>query len=156
MKRIVCRSVVISVAILFIFASYFNAQTFTKTSNKKIVLPTAQDALKAVFTNGNILLSSIASCKRQGTTSEDKTILDYLSGVIGFQAEPKSRNSLEFTVKLIRKNGRPRWEAELLFNSRFQSKKDADEVISSNGVKFQMRTQDKKMIPGSLKCTGTG
>lgn len=144
---------------IFLLCTDLNAQSFTKTpapTKKRIVLPTAQDGLKALFSKGNILLSSIPSCKRQGTTPEDRTILDYLSGVIGFQAEPKSQNSLKYTVKLIRKNGRPIWEVELLFGSRFQSREDEEEVISSNGFRFLMRTQDKKMLSGSLTCIGTG
>lgn len=152
-------STLISVTLIFLLAADLNAQSYVKTVSpveKRIVLPTAQDALKAVFANGNILLSSIPSCKRQGTTPEDRTILDYLSGVIGFQAEPKSQNSLKYTIKLTRRNGRPVWEAELLFNSRFQSRATEEEAISSNGVRFLMRTQNKKMISGSLTCTGTG
>lgn len=159
-KKKLSRLIAVLLPIFFVSANYSNAQIFAKTANKiekTIVLPTAQDALKAVFSNGNILLSSIPSCRRQGTTVEDRTILDYLSGVIGFQAEPKSQNSLKYTVKLIRgRNGRHFWECELIFNSRFQSRDDADETISSNGVKFLMRTQDKKLVRGSLTCTGTG
>lgn len=155
-KKRLCFSGLIWLALIFAFAGQIAAQSFVKTTNKKIVLPTAQDALKTVFANGNILLSSIPSCRRQGTTSEDRTILDYLSGIIGFQAEPKSQNSLEYTVALIRKNGKPIWECELIFRTRTQSIGDADETISSNGVKFRMRTQDKRMIRGSLVCTGTG
>lgn len=152
--------ILISATTILLFCNDSNAQSYVKAAKfveRRIVLPTAQDALKTVFSNGNILLSSIPSCKRQGTTLEDKTILDYLSGAVGFQAEPKSQNSLQYTVKLIRsRNGRHFWECELIFNSRFQSKGDADDVISSNGVKFLMRTQDKKMVRGSLTCTGTG
>lgn len=118
---------------------------------EKIVEPTAKEAIKQILSNGNIPLSSIESCKSVGTSATDKTILDFLSGVLSFQAEPNSDNRIEFTFK--QKEGNRNvifWVCALTFYG-----KDAEDVWS-NGVRFDLRNSDRKLVRSSVMCIGTG
>lgn len=118
---------------------------------EKAVEPTAKEAVKQILSNGDILLSSIESCKSVGTSPTDKTILDFLSGVLSFQTMPNSNNRIEFVFKQ-EKGSRNEivWICDLTFFG-----KDAEDVWS-NGVRFKLRNSDRKLVRASVICTGTG
>ena len=151
------RLVFLSLALLF-FAAFGGTiasaqkQTGVKISQAKAVEPTAREAIKLVLANGDIPLSSIASCKSVGTTKSDKTILDYLIGVLAFQAEPESQNRIEFSFKPEKgKRNESVWVCDLIFSG-----KDGEETVYSNGVRFTMRNSDRRLLRESLMCIGTG
>lgn len=118
---------------------------------EKAVEPTAKEAVKQILSNGNILLSSIESCKSVGTSPTDKTILDFLSGVLSFQTMPNSDSRIEFVFKQ-EKGSRNEivWVCDLTFFG-----KDAEDVWS-NGVRFKLRNSDRKLVRSSVMCIGTG
>ncbi len=133
------------------------AQLPVGNADKNNVPPTAQQALKAILSNGDVPLTSIPSCKSMGTTFEDRMLLDFLSGVIAFQTEPESQNSLEYTVKSFAdEKGKLFWQCDLLLNFRAEAVGDSDITLASNGVKFLMPRGSKKLVRRSLMCTGTG
>lgn len=148
MKKVFIKFSLIGLTSLFLFSAT-NAQT--KKTDVKVVEPTAKEAIRQVFLNGNILLSAAKDCKSMGTSAEDKTILDFLSGVLSFQAEPDTNNSVEFSFKkeTIKPNAVV-WVCDLLFRGG-----DADSP-AGNGVRFKMRNADRKLMRESLMCIGTG
>lgn len=134
-----------------IFSGAFSAVAQTKNTMKRLVEPTAKEAVKQIFLNGDILLSAGKNCESVGTAKDDKTILDFLSGVLSFQAEPNAKSSIEFTSRQ-EKGVRSElvWVCDLLFRS------GDEESPASNGIRFKMRNSDRKLLRDSLMCIGTG
>lgn len=120
-------------------------------NTRKPFEPTVKEAVRQIFLNGDILLSSAESCRSVGTSPGDKTILDFLSGVLSFQAAPDSQNRIEFSFKQ-EKNVRNEiiWICDLMFYGR------DNEDVWSNGVRFKLRNSDRKLIRSSVMCIGTG
>ena len=134
-----------TVVIVFVWLS-LNASGQAKT-----VEPTAKEAIKQIFLNGNILLSAAKDCQSMRTSPEDKTILDFLSGVLSFQAEPDTKNAVEFSFK--KESGKQKeivWICDLLFRG------GDEESPSGNGIRFKMRNADRRLMRDSLMCIGTG
>ena len=148
MKNVFINFSLIGLIALCLFS---NVAAQVKKTNGKAVKPTAKEAIKQIFSNGDILLSAAKDCQSMGTSSDDRTILDYLSGVLSFQAEPNTNNAIEFTFKQeTGKNKEAVWVCDLLFRSG-----DA-ESPSSNGFRFKMRNSDRRLMRESLMCIGTG
>jgi hypothetical protein len=123
----------------------------TKKYAAKIVEPTAREAIKQVFLNGDMLLTAGRNCESVGTSRNDKTILDFLAGVLSFQAEPKTNNSIEFSFKREKGKGSETvWACNLVFRG------GDEESPSSNGLRFKMRNSDRRLMRESLACIGTG
>lgn len=123
----------------------------TKKRKERIVEPTVKEAIKQVFLNGDISLSAAKHCRGVGTSFDDKTVLDFLSGILSFQATPESSNRIEFVFRRERgKNGELVWACDLQFNG--SDKED----VWSNGVRFKMRDADRKLMRESLTCIGSG
>ena len=121
-----------------------------KQQKEKITEPTAKEALKLIFSNSDISLNVDSSCKGIGSSFDDKTILDYLSGLLAFQTEPETKNRIEF--KFTRKEEKKRlyWVCDLMFLGEEQ------EAVMSYGVRFTMRNSDRKLLRKSVKCIGSG
>lgn len=136
------------------FSSASNAQTSVradKNAEKALVSPTAKESLKVLFANGNLSLAAIGSCKSQKTEESDKTVFDFLSAIIANQSEPKTKTSLEHSAKLITGKNKTRlWQVELTFNNLDEESGDSWNA----GFRFLMRTQNRRMIRGSLECVG--
>jgi hypothetical protein len=123
----------------------------TKKTNGKAIEPTAKEAIKQIFANGDILLSAAKDCQSMKTASDDRTILDFLSGVLSFQTEPNTKNAVEFTFKQERsKLNEIVWVCDLLFRS------GDEESPSGNGIRFKMRNSARRLMRESLMCIGTG
>jgi hypothetical protein len=122
-----------------------------KKTNGKAVEPTAKEAIKQILLNGNILLSAGKNCESVGTSKDDRTILDFLSGVLSFQAEPKTSSAIEFTFTQEKgKRNEIVWVCDLLFRGM------DEENPSSNGIRFKMRNSDRRLMRESVMCIGTG
>jgi hypothetical protein len=148
MKKVFIKFSLIGIISLFLFSA---AVGQTKKSDSKLVEPTPKEAIKQILLNGGILLSAAKNCQSVGTAADDKTILDFLSGVLSFQAAPDSTNQIEFTFKQEKgKQNEPVWVCDLSFKG-----KDAEDVWS-NGIRFKMRNADRKLMRESLMCIGTG
>jgi len=123
----------------------------TKKIEIRISEPTAKEAVKQIFLNGDILLSAGKNCESVGTSKDDRTILDFLSGVLSFQTEPNTKSAIEFSFK--QEKGRKNetfWICDLLFRA------DDEESPSSNGIRFKMRNSDRRLMRESVMCIGTG
>lgn len=148
MKNSFIKFLLIGIVSLILF-TFVEGQT--KKPQAKLVEPTAKEAIKLMLLNGNILLSAAKNCRSVGTSAADKTILDFLSGVLSFQAAPDSINQIEFAFKQEKgSRNEPLWVCDLSFKG-----KDAEDVWS-NGVRFKMRNTDRQMLRESLMCIGTG
>ena len=112
--------------------------------------PTAKEALNLILSNGDIPLTVDESCKSVGSSPNDKTILDYVSGLMSFQTEPNSKNRIEFTFKQKKDDNRLFWVNDLMFLG------ENGEDIWSYGVRFTMRNSDRKMLRKSVICIGAG
>lgn len=130
---------------------FSDAVAQVKKTNGKTVEPTAKEAIKQILLNGNILLSAGKNCESVGTAKDDRTILDFLSGVLSFQAEPNANNTIEFSFKQEKgKRNEIVWVCDLLFRGG-----DA-ESPAGNGVRFTMRNSDRRLLRESVMCIGTG
>ncbi len=148
MKRVFIKFSLLGIVFLFLFSA---ADAQAKKTDAKIVEPTVKEAIRQVLLNGNILLSAAKNCGSVGTSGEDRTLLDFLSGVLSFQAMPESSNQIEFVAKQEKtKSSEIIWICDLTFRG-----KDAEDVWS-NGVRFKMRNADRRLMRESLMCIGTG
>lgn len=139
------RHFILLLAIVLASSVYASAQA------KKAVEPTVKEAVRLILANGDIPLSVNSSCKDVGSSATDKTILDYLSGLLSFQAEPGSSNHIEFkaTAGKGRKNEAV-WVCDLMFYGK------EEEAEWSWGVRFTMRDSDRKLLRETVVCTGSG
>ena len=148
MKRVFLKFFSIGIVSLSLVSAVF-AQT--KKAQNNLTEPTAKEAIRQIFMNGDILLSAAKDCQSMKTSPEDRTILDFLSGVLAFQVEPETNNQIEFSFKQERgKRNEIIWVCDLLFRGG-----DA-ESPSGNGVRFKMRNADRRLMRESLMCIGTG
>ena len=123
----------------------------TKKPETKIIEPTAKEAIKQIFLNGDIRLAEAQYCKGEGMEFSDKTIFDFLSGVLAIQAEPETHNNIEFTFKQEKnKFNELFWVCDVWFLGG-----DKDDIWSY-GVRFKMRNSDRKMLRESLTCISSG
>jgi len=149
MKNIILKFSLIGIVSLLGLFSAADGQT--KKSEAKIIEPTAKEAVKQVFLNGDILLSAGKNCESVGTSKEDRTILDFLSGVLSFQAEPNAKSAIEFSFKQEKgKRNELVWVCDLLFRG------GDEETPWSNGIRFKMRNSDRRLMRESVMCIGTG
>ncbi len=148
MKNSFIKFLLIGTISLFL-VSFVQGQT--KKAEETIVEPTVKEAIKQVILNGDIPLSVGKNCESVGTSPDDKTILDFLSGVLSFQAAPNSANQIEFVFKQ-EKGSRNEivWICDLMFRGK------DDEDVWSNGIRFKMLNSNRKLIRESLSCIGTG
>lgn len=145
-----CRFITFSLSGL-ISLNLFFAASITAQKTTKPIEPTAKEAIKQVFLNSDIPLSSVESCKSVGTSLNDKTILDFLSGVLSFQAEPNNQNRTEFSFKREKSNRNELvWICDLMFYGK------DEEGVWGNGIRFKLRNSDRKLIRSSVMCIGTG
>lgn len=122
-----------------------------KKTKEKIIEPTAKEAIKQVLSNGDIPLSAGKNCGSVGTSKDDRTVLDFLSGVLSFQTAPNSASKIEFAFKQEKgKGGELVWICDLLFKGK------DDEDVWSNGIRFKIRNADRRLLRDSLMCIGTG
>jgi hypothetical protein len=121
-----------------------------KKIEQKVIEPTAKEALKQIFANGNLLLISYPSCESYAASKENKTISDYLSSVLSFQAEPgKFRIDFSFTQEKSKRNELI-WVCDLVFRT-------VDEPeTSSDGFRFKMQNSGRKLMRESVMCIGVG
>ena len=148
MKNSIIKFSLTGIISLFLF-TFAGAQN--KKTEEKIVEPTVKEAIKQVILNGNIPLSVGKDCASVATSETDKTVLDFLSGILAFQAEPNSANQIEFAFKQEKgKLNEVVWVCDLMFKG-----KDSEDVWS-NGIRFKMRNSNRKLIRESLSCIGTG
>jgi len=123
-----------------------------QVNNSKKNEPTAKEAIKLIFANGDIPLTVDSSCKDIGSSKNDKTIADYLSGLLSFQTEEDSSNRIGFSFKEDKgKRNEILWICDLMFFG-----KGKDEEIWSWGIRFTMRDADRKLIRNSIICLGSG
>ena len=112
------------IALLFVFTFVGNgivhAQKAKNDSDKnhqkeKITEPTAKESLNLILSNGDIPLTVDSSCKSVASSLDDKTILDYISGLMSFQTEPESSNRIEYTFTKKEDKKHVYWVCDLMF-----------------------------------------
>ena len=148
MKNSFIKISLIGIISLSLFSSAYGQ---TKKAGETIVEPTVKEAIKQIISNGDIPLSVGKNCESVGTSPEDKTILDFLIGVLSFQAAPNSQNQIEFVFKQEKNShNQTVWFCDLSFKG-----KDS-EGVWSNGIRFKMLNSNRKLIRESISCIGTG
>jgi len=154
-------------SVLFVLAAialgfgYALAQKVPRNRNvqqKKLNQPLAKEAVRTLLDNGNVLLAPYESCKSVVAFTKDNTIFDYLSEIMSYQSEDKSKNSLGFEVtSKTDKNGETLWVCYLMFRGEYETKEDgSDSDVWSMGFRFAMRNSDRKMVRSSLECLAAG
>lgn len=114
--------------------------------------PDHKKILSILFENMDASLSQHSSCNGVGTSTQDSTIGQYLSGFWAYHVNNDGGNSLhvESVPKKKKNNTVEIWEVRVLIR-RYQG-----EEIWSWGVSFEITGQDHRFIPKSFKCLGAG
>ena len=136
---------------LMLLGLFSAASSQTKTAKEKPIEPTVKEVIKQILSNGDISLSVDPSCKSVGSSPNDKTILDFVSSILSFQAEPDSKNYIKFSF-VQEKSPKENlvWVCDLMFHG------EEGENVWSNGLRVKIRNSDRKLLRGVVVCTGTG
>lgn len=113
--------------------------------------PTNKEVLQYLMRNLGVPLSVHSSCEGVGTSADDLTIGDYLSGFLAEYANPGGENWLEISADpATTASGEAVWASKVMIR-----RKDAEDIFGW-GVGFQMSSADRSVVPDSFRCVGGG
>lgn len=113
--------------------------------------PSVKEVLRHLMRNLDVLLTVDESCSGVGTTDDDRTIGDYLSGFFAEHANKDSWNWLEVTaVPATTSDGKAAWKSSVMV-----MRKDAHDEMSW-GVGFLVTDADRVVLRQSFRCLGSG
>lgn len=124
---------------------------FAQTSENKVNgEPKAKEVLQLIFQHSKTPLSVDESCSSVGSSPNDKTIGDYLAGLLSFQAEPDTKNRIEFSTRSEGEGAKRVWVNDLMFLG------EDGETTLSYGIRISLYDSSRKFVKGSIKCIGAG
>lgn len=113
--------------------------------------PEVKEVLQLILANHKILLSADESCRSVGSSPSDKTVGDYLAGLLAFQVEPGTANKIEFSTKQADgPKGQKIWVNDVMFLG------EEGETVQSYGIRISLFDTTRKFVKGSLQCIGAG
>jgi hypothetical protein len=113
--------------------------------------PDTKEVLRYLMRNLDVPLTVDSSCNGVGTTSDDLTIGDYLSGFWAEHAQKDGQNWLVVTaVPAVTPDGKAAWQAAVMVQRR-----DAYDVMSW-GAGFLITAADRVVVRQSFRCLGGG
>jgi hypothetical protein len=112
--------------------------------------PTAKQALEVVFRHQDVPLTVDPSCRGAGTLPADATLGEYASGFLA-ELVGGTNEVLASCAEGDRLGGAvASWRCDVEWRHR-----DGEDEWSW-GVRFALRAADGEMVPGSLRCIGSG
>lgn len=113
--------------------------------------PDTKEVLRHLMRNLDLPLTVNSSCSGVGTTADDQTIGDYVSGFWAEHAKKDGQNWLDVTaVSAKTADGKPAWECRVMLR-----RKDAEDVMGW-GVGFLITAADRVVVRQSFRCLGGG
>ncbi|MDR1462731.1 MAG: hypothetical protein LBI68_06310 [Azoarcus sp.] len=109
--------------------------------------PTPKSVIGALLSSARIPLDVDSSCHNVGTSLEDATIGEYLSGFLSFMDDKRATNLVKVEITPS-DNG---WTAEVILNKYLAEENE----IWNWGVRFFIR-EDGMIDPASYRCIGGG
>lgn len=114
-------------------------------------LPSRKEIIRVLLRNGAYPLSGDPSCSGVGTEPKDTDVIDFLSGFIAEQDKPDGGNWIEASASPTQEaNGERLWQSNVVIRHA-----QGDDVWGW-GVSYKMRGRDHSIVPGSIRCTGSG
>ena len=114
--------------------------------------PTFRQGLAILMANSTMRIDKISSCTSMATTTEDKTIGDFLAGFLSFQALPGTTNSITYMASPNAPKNPTGWQVDLVFRTTDGASGDP----SSNGFRFIVKGPANTFDKATLQCIGTG
>lgn len=149
----------IGVLFLIIILSGCNSLSKPQQPSSRIFLPEYvendvpkdKDIIFAVMLSAAISTDVDPLCKDAGRELSDQTIGEYLSGYLAELSNFDAKNKIELntTPKYDKSYGKV-WHVRLLITQNY------DEVYWSAGLDFLIERDNRKIIPGSFRCIGSG
>jgi len=117
---------------------------------------TEKDVISALLRNSDVLLKNGAYCNNVGTTKNDQTIGDYISGFWAYHATKTGKNWIEVTTRKLNseKSIAQKKATEMYLAEVTIFRKDGEENWGW-GVSFKI-DDSKKVKRDSFTCTGGG
>jgi hypothetical protein len=113
--------------------------------------PNTKEVLRYLMRNLDVPLTVDSSCNGVGTTVDDRTIGDYLSGFLAEHAQRGGQNWLDVTsVPAATPDGRAAWESRVMVR-----RKNAEDEMGW-GVGFVITAADRVVVRRSFRCLGGG
>lgn len=114
--------------------------------------PAAKEAIALVFSNSGVRLDSDPSCAGVGTSPGDSSIGDFLAGFLAEQiGDGPGKNWIDASCKDAQAGQAPSgWECQVLV------RRVNGEERWGWGVRFLVRSADRKAVPSSFRCIGAG
>jgi hypothetical protein len=113
--------------------------------------PSRKEIIRVLLKDGGFPLSGHPSCSGVGTDPNDTDLIDFLSGFIAEQDKPDGGNWIEATASPTQEVNEERlWQSHVVIRHA-----QGDDVWGW-GVSYQMRGRDHSIVPGSIRCTGSG
>lgn len=108
--------------------------------------PTKTDIIEALMASARIELTD-SSCRGAGTDPSDKTVGEYISGLVVDLSDPEAKNYLEIEKPT---SARDSWSIQLMIRSI----KGGD--ILARGMEFTIHKSDGQVDSRSFRCRGGG
>lgn len=113
--------------------------------------PSAKQLISTLIRNSGIPLSVSATCVNAGTSRDDTTIGDYISGFLAELGDADAKNTITASVSDDPQNGESStWIARVMIAQSH------GEVVWRWGVEFAVRKHDLTADPDSFRCIGAG
>jgi hypothetical protein len=113
--------------------------------------PDTKEVLRYLMRNLDVPLTVHSSCSGVGTTADDLTIGDYLSGFWAEHAQKSGQNWLDVTaVAATTPDGKAAWEARVMLR-----RKNAEDEMGW-GTGFLITAADRTVVRQSFRCLGGG
>lgn len=114
--------------------------------------PPAKEIVQLLLQHLDLPLAIHPSCSGVGSDFDDKTLRDFLSGLIANQTGPQGRNWVEtFAVAKNEEAEKDRlWECTVIF------RRQNGEEEWGWGVRFSIKALDRSFVMESVRCLGSG
>lgn len=113
--------------------------------------PSAKQLIATLIRNSSVPLSVSATCVNAGTSRDDATIGDYISGFLAELGDADAKNTITASVSDDPKNGESStWIARVMIAQSH------GEIVWRWGVEFAVRKHDFTADPNSFRCIGAG
>lgn len=113
--------------------------------------PNTKEVLQYLMRNLDVPLTVDSSCSGAGTTDDDRTIGDYLSGFLAEHTREDGQNWLEVTAApAATPDGKAAWACRVMVR-----RKDAEDEMGW-GTGFLVTAAERRVLRQSFRCIGGG
>lgn len=113
--------------------------------------PSTKQLISTLIRNSGLPLTVSYTCVNAGTSRDDETIGDYISGFLAEFEDADANNSITASV-----SDDPQGDESSPWIARVMIAQSHGEIVWRWGVEFAVRKHDLTAVPDSFRCIGAG